>query len=690
MTDILGIDIGGTFTDFVLLRNGHITTHKLLSTPADPADALLAGVADLGAPAQIVHGTTVATNALLERRGAATALITTHGFGDLLAIGRGERPELYNLDTARPPALVPAAWRLELAERLDFTGSVVQPIDPAGLAALVEQVLALPIESVAICLLHSYANPAHEQAVTAAIAAHGSHRDLFISASHRIVAEPREYERTSTTVVNAYVAPALDRYIGRLSTALTAAGVHSLRIMGSDGGSMGPATARELPARATLSGPAGGIVGARSIARRAGFERIITFDMGGTSTDVALCDGSLPRSPESRVGGLPVRLPSLDIHTVGAGGGSLARIDAGGALRVGPESAGADPGPACYGRGSRPTVTDANLILGRLQAGAFLGGRMQLAEDRARAAFAPLAEALGGDPTDPAALRRAASGVVRVANAAMERAIRTISVERGEDPRDCVLVAFGGAGPLHAAYLAEALGIRRVLIPRYPGVLSALGMLTAEVSRDTVRTLMLPLEQITPAALEEQISSLAGELLDALHTDGEAIAACRIEAALDMRYPGQSHELTTPLAEWPAGTPIRLDQHAIATAASHFHTLHEQRYGHAQPDRSLEAVLLRVRASAGRAELPETPTSAIAGDTPPVMRIVVAALAGNSDTPTDVGLYQRDTLPVGYSIGGPAIVVQLDATTIIPFGWQAHVDRDLNLLLVMTATDADA
>src|SRR6266545_136932 len=369
--DILGVDIGGTFTDFVLLRDGRLLIHKILSTPDDPARALLEGVATLGAPAALVHGTTVATNALLERRGAPTALITTAGFGDVLAIGRGDRPALYDLDVTRPAPLVPDRWRIELSERTLYTGEILRPVDRAELDRIVAWLASEPVEAVAICLLHAYANPVHEQAVVDALNVQTFERSnvqrFFVSASHRVLPEAREYERSSTTVVNAYVGPALDRYLGNLGSALGERGVGSLRIMASDGGSMGLATARELPARATLSGPAAGVVGARFVARSAGFERLITFDMGGTSTDVALCDGALPSSGESHVGGLPVRLPSLDIHTVGAGGGSLARIDAGGALRVGPASAGADPGPACYGRGSEPTVTDANVLLGRLQ-----------------------------------------------------------------------------------------------------------------------------------------------------------------------------------------------------------------------------------------------------------------------------------------------------------------------------------
>jgi N-methylhydantoinase A len=683
--DILGVDIGGTFTDFVLLRGSRLTIHKLLSTPADPGRALLAGVADLGAPATLVHGTTVATNALLERRGAPTALITTAGFRDVLLIGRGDRPELYNLDVVRPEPLVPEEWRLELPERLDHTGAVLRPLDEAALAELVAWLAGQPVEAIAVSLLHAYANPDHERRVVAALRGSGAPglAGAYISASHQVIPEPREYERTSTTVVNAYVGPALDRYLGRLGEELRARGVGSLQIMASDGGSMGPATARELAARATLSGPAGGIVGAAFVARRAGFPQIITFDMGGTSTDVALCDGALPRSHESRVGGMPVRLPSLDIHTVGAGGGSLARIDLGGALRVGPQSAGADPGPACYGRGELATVTDANLLLGRLRPDHFLGGRMQLDLRRAEAAIAAIAAGLPG-AGQPDALARAALGVVRVANAAMERAIRAISVERGDNPRDYALVAFGGAGPLHAAHLAGSLGMRSVLVPRYPGVLSALGMLAADVTRDAHRTLLAELRAIDPAELGALLDALAGEVLAGLAADGAPVDTCRIEVELDLRYQGQSHELTLPLALAGQRAPLQVGAAQLADAAERFHTLHERRYGHAMRDRGVEVVILRVRAVSARPALDlRAEAAARAGALQPIGS--VPACLSDDPRPQPAALYAREQLVPGDTIDGPAIVVQLDATSVIPPGWRARVDADLNLIVTREA-----
>jgi N-methylhydantoinase A len=686
-TDLLGVDIGGTFTDFVLLRGGRLTVHKLLSTPDDPARALLAGVAALGAPAALVHGTTVATNALLERRGAPTALITTAGFRDVLALGRGERPALYALEGRRPAPLVPEELRLEVDERLDHTGAVVAPLDPRACERLAAWLVEQPVEAVAVCLLHSYANPAHELLLLEALgrAARAAGRDLFFCASHRVLPEPREYERTSTTVVNAYVAPGLRRYLARLADALTQAGVGALRLMASDGGSMGLATAHELAARATLSGPAGGVVGARAVAGRAGFERIITFDMGGTSTDVALCDGALPLTGESRVGGLPVRLPSMDIHTVGAGGGSLARLDAGGALRVGPQSAGADPGPACYGRGDQPTVTDANLLLGRLQPDAFLGGRMSLDAGRAEAAFAPLAAALAGRAEaelSPADLERAALGVLRVANAAMERAIRAISVERGFDPREFTLVAFGGAGPLHAAHLAEALGVPRVLVPRFPGVLSALGMLAADVTRDASRALLAPLDTLDPAALQAAMDQLAAAGLAALAADGEPAERCRVEWALDLRYAGQGYELSVPWPEADAAPPGDLGAR-LAPLAERFHALHERRYGHAMRGRTVEAVLLRMRAVSRRPPLELAPAEEAAPRQGPLLPAgaVSAALEGERAERAPAPVYARADLRPGDRVGGPAIVTQLDTTTVVPPGWEAAVDGEANLVL---------
>ncbi len=682
---IIGVDIGGTFTDFVLLRDGKLTIHKQLSTPANPAHAMLDGIVQLGAPPTVVHGTTVATNALLERRGAATALITTAGFADVLVLGRGNRAHLYDLRPARPTPLVPAAWRREVPERLNADGSVLQPLDHDALHALVADLAASPIEAVAVCLLHSYANPAHEQQVAAALRAmhRPNHRPPpFVCVSSEVLPEYREYERTSTTVVNAYVAPILDRYLSQLERALTNQGVQTLRIMASDGGSMRAGSARDLAARTTLSGPAGGVVGAAAVAEQAGYPHIITFDMGGTSTDVALCPGTLPQTASSDVGGLPVRLPAIDIHTVGAGGGSLARIDAGGALRVGPQSAGADPGPACYGTGTQPTVTDANVVLGRLQAQGFLGGDMPLDTARAATAIAEVAAAAHLAP------HAAALGIVRVANAAMERAIRTISVARGHDPRDFVLVAFGGAGPLHAAYLAAALGMQRVLVPRYPGVLSALGMLTASITRDYVVSLQRPLDTLTNTDLAPHLADLLRRGQRDLRPDQRDVTTATAHFSLDMRYMGQAHEITTPLHTQPADSAL---PPAAATllpaAAAQFHALHQQQTGHHLAAHPVEVVTLRLKivgSTPARASLLQPMPPPPATPAPPPHATIQAYLASDHDEPHATALYQRESLPPGCTITGAAIVLQRDTTTVIPPGWHARVDGYHNLLLTHT------
>ncbi|MEJ2267241.1 MAG: hydantoinase/oxoprolinase family protein, partial [Anaerolineales bacterium] len=490
----IGIDIGGTFTDFVVFRpdTGKITTFKLLSTPEDPAEAVLQGLKRIASSEAtspefyIIHGSTVATNALLEHKGATTALIATRGFRDVLQIGRQNRPALYDFSVDPPPPLIPARLRWEVDERVDHHGHVLASIDPLQVKSLVRELESKNIESVAVCLLFSFLRPDHERIIGEQLKS----ANYFVSASSEILPEFREYERTSTTVVNAYVSPILDRYLAHLES--ETAGTQ-LRVMQSNGGIISTREARRSGVRCILSGPAGGVVGSCFIAesalndplsgeiyRPSGAEpalKVITFDMGGTSTDVSLIDGVPRVTTESIVGGHPIRVPVLDIHTIGAGGGSIAGVDMGGALRVGPESAGANPGPACYGRGElsecRPTVTDAHLVLGHLDPENFLGGKMPLDVSRAQHVLEALAEQLGLEPL------QTALGVIEIANAHMERALRVISVERGNDPRDFTLLSFGGAGGLHAGDLARRLGIPRVLIPPIASTLSAFGMLAA-------------------------------------------------------------------------------------------------------------------------------------------------------------------------------------------------------------------
>lgn len=711
--DILGIDVGGTFTDFVLLRGGTLHIHKLPGSPDNPSRAMLAGIADLGAPALIVHGTTVATNALLERRGAHTALLTTAGFADVLTIGRGTRSALYDLDVEAASPLVPASLRLEVAERLAPDGTVLLSLDETGILAAARQLVAAGVEAVAVCFLHSYANPAHEERAAALLEeaarehsvndtgnSDSKHPRFFVCHSAAVSPEYREYERTSTTVVNAYVGPILDHYLGSIEQELArlpatpgdnfAHAAPHLHIMASDGGRMTTHSARRLGARTTLSGPAGGVVGALATAQQAGFEHIISFDMGGTSTDVALCNGRIPETNQTQVGGLPVRFPGVDIHTVGAGGGSLARVDMGGALRVGPQSAGATPGPACYGRGTLPTLTDANLLLGRLRADHFLGGQMHLDSERAQAALDPLAQQLGLDSTTTAL------GIVRVANAAVERAIRAISVERGIDPRSYTLVAFGGAGPLHAPYLARALGMERVLVPRYPGVLSALGMISTDMTRDYARFLGQPLANLSPALLLRDMEHLAEQASSERSHDATQSAtsttttSLRGDWILDLRYIGQSHELRTPLATWEQMQPFPPD---LEQVAQRFHLIHQQRSGYAMPEHPIEVVALRLKCSSTRKQPPppesSKPTPSTSEAPPPPCAWVRAALAAEAVEWSSAALYEREKLQPGARLTAPAIVIQLDTTIIIPSGWSAQVDRQANLVLSLTSQSSD-
>ena len=483
----VGVDTGGTFTDFVFVKDGQIQLFKVPSTPEDPSLAIKQGLERIGGAAEVVHGTTVGTNALLQRRGARTALITTRGFEDVLAIGRQARPELYNLNAVKPPPLVADELRFGVSERVVASGDVLEPLNDSELPALVEKLKQAGVESVAISLLFSFLHPQHEERIAEWLTSPLASLGVPLSISSRILPEYREYERTSTVVINAYLQPLMGRYLSRLvnnqSTKHKAQSTElSLRVMQSSGGSISAEVAAAEPVRTILSGPSGGVVGALRAARSAGIKNVITFDMGGTSTDVALCDsGAIRTTNEAVVAGLPVAVSVMDIHTVGAGGGSIARVDEGGSLRVGPESAGADPGPACYGRSMLPTVTDAHVVLGHFGGVGLLGGEFKLDEERARAALAQLADDLSRVTRKQTSIVAAAEGVLAVANTNMERALRHISVERGHDPRQFALLPFGGAGGLHAVELARALRIPTVIMPTAPGALSAVGVLVADV-----------------------------------------------------------------------------------------------------------------------------------------------------------------------------------------------------------------
>ncbi|MCB1019287.1 MAG: hydantoinase/oxoprolinase family protein [Acidobacteria bacterium] len=551
-----GVDTGGTFTDFVFWDGARCRTHKVRSTPDDPGRAILEGLAE--PVREIVHGSTVATNALLERRGARTALVTTAGFEDVLAIGRQNRARLYDWFDPGRMDLIPPELRFGLAERVTYDGAVLQPASEREVHRVADAVAAAGAESVAVCLLHSYANPAHEKALGEALRARG----LFVSLSHEVLPEYREYERASTTAVNAYVSPLMARYLSALSAKLPPE--TRLRVFQSNGGSMSAAYAGEAAVHTVLSGPAGGVLGAAAAARAAGFERILSFDMGGTSTDVALYDRGFTMTSEGELDGLPVRVGMLDVHTVGAGGGSIAWLDTAGALRAGPRSAGAVPGPVCYGQGEEITVTDANLFLGRIDPERFLSGRMALDVARTETAMQQFAARCG------VGAEELAEAVLAAANANMERAIRKVSIERGRDPREFALVAFGGAGPLHACDLADRLEIKTVLAPRHAGVLSAYGMLTADFVREYSHSAL----ERDPAALFADLETQAREDLAA-----EGFPQAHLERSVDLRYEGQSYEITVPWAE-RAG----------------FDAEHERLYGYAHQGRDVEAVAVRLRA----------------------------------------------------------------------------------------------
>ncbi|HEC15853.1 MAG TPA: hydantoinase/oxoprolinase family protein [Sedimenticola sp.] len=647
---LIGIDTGGTFTDFVLFEQGRLRVHKVLSTPHAPEEAILRGIADLGldpAGLKVVHGSTVATNAALEGKGVRTVYIGNRGLADLLTIGRQAREELYNLRPGPRPPPVPRELCLETGGRLAADGAVVEPLTGRDLDELRSRLAELRPEAVAVNLLFSYLDDRFERAI-AAVAPEG----VFVSLSSRVLPEIREYERGMATWLNAWLGPLVEGYLQRLGTRLPGARV---AVMQSSGETIAADQAADQAVRMLLSGPAGGLVGARFVGRASGREQLLSFDMGGTSTDVALIDGAPRLTNEGRIGPYPVAVPMVDMHTIGAGGGSIARIDAGGMLQVGPESAGADPGPACYGRGGeRPTVTDANLVLGRLRADAFLGGRMRLDEGAARAALGALAGRMGTSPEE------AAMGVIRVANEHMARALRVISVQRGVDPRGFTLISFGGAGGLHVCALAEALGMRHALAPVHAGVLSALGMLATRPGRQLSRTRLGLLADMDAAALERELEQMAAGGRAALGEEGVAAEAVMAEYSLDLRYRGQSYTLNVP---WTG----------IAGAAEAFARRHEARYGH-RMGTPVELVNLRVALHG--------PAAPVSLDAPDRRDEAVPETSGRVyGIGRAVPVYPREALAAGQLIAGPALITETVATTWLAPGWICRVDGVGNLLL---------
>jgi N-methylhydantoinase A len=677
----LAIDTGGTFTDCVWVEGGQIRMVKLFSTPHDPSQAIADVLKKVGArsPLTLLHGTTVGTNTLLQRKGARVALITTAGFEDVIEIGRQNRPKLYDLFFDRVAPLVTGKYRFGIDERTACDGEIIQEPSQSDLRRLAEKVSRANPESVAVSLLFSFANPENEKKVISALGKLG----VPISVSHRILPEFREYERTSTVVVNAYLQPVMETYLENLEKRLFAPASGNsasqtqadrprsakprIFIMQSSGGIAALNAAASEPVRTVLSGPAGGVVGAAAMARRSGFTRIVSFDMGGTSTDVALVDGEAHASSQSEIAGFPVGVPMLDIHTVGAGGGSIARFDAAGAVRVGPESAGADPGPICYGRGTEPTVTDANLILGRLQAKYFLGGEFVLDEERTR----KLITKWLNDRGSPLSVEQFAAGVIRVVNATMEKAIRVVSVERGHDPREFTLLAFGGAGGLHACELADALGIPRVIVPALPGALSAFGILVSDVVKDYSRTVLRKTREKVPFDdLDEEFARLRRTAERDLKGEGW-LEKTRHSLSVDVRFRGQGYEINVPYTRRLVKT---------------FQRQHRQRYGYSYADREIEVVTLRLRSSvkSSQSRFAGTRAGRIFAETQKrnasdsLQNRVSIILDGKR---ASAAMYDRELLPAGKKFSGPAIVAEFSGTTLVPRGKRFWIDKAENLMI---------
>ncbi|MDH7511342.1 MAG: hydantoinase/oxoprolinase family protein [Clostridiales bacterium] len=650
----VGIDTGGTFTDFVFFSPTRMWIYKVLSTPRNPGEAIRRGLEEAGVLAEkldVIHGSTVATNALLERKGANLGFLTTAGFEDLLEIGRQTRRELYNILVEKRNPLIPRHLCFGLKERTLSDGRILQPVEGSEVDGVIRKLKKAGVESIAICLLHSYANPANEEKVLRKLKPHG----FSLSVSHRVLREYREFERASTTAINAYVAPLMERYLSRLEKEL---GEDSVHIMQSNGGCVSARGARDNPVCTILSGPAGGVVGAKEVAAAAGFSRIISFDMGGTSTDVSLCDREMATTTDSVISDLPLRLPIIDIHTVGSGGGSVAFIDRGGALRVGPQSAGADPGPICYGRGEDVTVTDANLILGRLDPDRFLGGAMKLYPERARLFMKRFARRLG------LSVSELAEGIIRVADTTMERAIRVISVERGFDPRDFALLSFGGAGGMHACSLAQRLRIPTVVVPKNAGVLSALGMLLSDTIKDYSQSILKRAADVSLAELNGSFRPLLEQARQDLKKEGFEESRIRLLRFLDVRYIGQSYELTVPF---------------LPSYRREFDRLHHRKYSYADEKRPVEVVNLRVKAI-GLTKKPGLPEVESDGPDAGAARLCRRLMRFEGrDYQADV--YARELLKAGNFLRGPALVLDYESTAVVGPGFVCRVDKHGNLIM---------
>ncbi len=672
MTDALRIsaDIGGTFTDLVFqdAASGRMWTKKVLSVRQDPAQAVLSGFAadveDDAAIRFMIHGTTVGLNAVLERRGSPTAILTTRNFRHVYEIAGNDRRDIFNIRYRKPEPLVRPRHVYEIDERILADGSILRPLDEPALAGIVEQLRRDGVESLAVCLLFSYLNPVHEQRVRAYLA--DAAPDLAVTLSHEVSPEWREYARTSTAVTNAYIAPVVDRYlstlVGSLENRLDRTPLH---VMESNGGAMTARAARAKPIQTLLSGPVGGTIGATRLAGELGIKNLICVDMGGTSFDASLViDGSPTVSSEAEIAQLPLQMSAVDIHVIGAGGGSVAWLE-GDYVRVGPRSAGAEPGPACYGRGgTEPTVTDANLLLGRVDGRRFAGGSMVLDEAAARRALETVGAPMGMSPI------RIAEGIVDIINAKMADAIRTITVQRGIDPRDFALLAYGGAGPMHAASLADGLEIATVVVPRSPGTFSAWGMLTTDIRHDFAMTYFGDWARVAPDDLRSGFEQCEAAGRAQLREEGIAEGDMSFLRSVDLRYTGQEYFLNVAL---PAGEP---DTAALRTA---FDDAYREHYGHSQPMAGVELVSLRV-AAVGRLDKPPTPPAPAAVVESPTRRQVVFG-----GEPYDAEIRSRESIESGRSVEGPAVIEESSATTVVPPGWAA-LNRGGTLVVERTAS----
>ncbi|MEJ1975982.1 MAG: hydantoinase/oxoprolinase family protein [Acetobacteraceae bacterium] len=679
----VGVDSGGTFTDVCLFEDesGRVEVWKVSSTPDDPSRGIAQGVeegvdlvgATAGDIAYFGHGTTVGTNALIQHRGVKTGLITTDGFRDLLEIGRQKRPDLYDLQADKSPTLVARNLRLEVPERIRHDGTIETRLDEQALREAVRALRDAEVQAVAVCFLYGFVRTEHEEAAKRILAE--EFPEAFACVSHEVAPEFREYERMSTAVVNAYLGPVMQGYIKRLADRLTQLGMTvPPHLTQSNGGVIGFEQAARLPVRTVLSGPSTGVVAAQAVGRMAGVENLITFDMGGTSTDVALLQGGVCRlTGEAIVHGYPIKAPMLDIHTVGAGGGSIAYVDSGGLLKVGPRSAGAFPGPVCYDKGNtEPTVTDANVVLQTLNPTHLLGGRMAVRQDLARAAIGRLAERLGLD------VMATAQGIISVVTANMARAIRVISVQRGHDPRDYTLAAFGGAGPLHAARLAKELDVGSILVPRNPGILCAMGLLLTDLRADFAATRLQTLGRAALPEIERAFADLRGQAQAWFAEEAIGEASRRLTRTVDMRYAGQNYELPVPVPDGPVTTAT------LDALAEGFAEAHRRMYGFVAEDEPVQLVTFRIEAAGlvRKAVFKPRPERGLDAS---------AAMIGRRDVwlPEAGGLvacpvYDREKLEAGNRISGPAIVEQMDTTTVILPGMVGRVEPYLNLLLEAT------